>query len=302
VHNLTITAARVSAAVSTPVFCNAMGPTFRQGLAAAATLISLAFALSTLERWLARRRPHEAAWTISLFLFAAGSLALCAGTAFGWRDWSFRAFYLFGGVLNVPFLALGTVYLLGGPVLGRRVAIGLGLIAAFAAGVIAVAPILHPISPEVFPTGKDHFGVLPRVFAGVGSGLAAVVIIGGALWSAVRLARGQRSARIGSAKRLAAANVLIAVGTIVISFKSAFESLGDDETAFAAALAVGITIIFAGFLLTNTSTAAAGPDLRATAPAAIPADTSGQPDGNEPGFAGLRGSGRPRPVGRELAR
>lgn len=249
-----------------------MGPTFREALAAAATLISLAFALSTLERWLERRRPHEAAWTVSLFMFAAGSLALGAGTAFGWREWSFRAFYLFGGVLNVPFLALGTVYLLGGPAVGRRVATGLALVATFAAGVIAVAPLVHPVQPDVFPTGKDHFGVLPRVFAGVGSGIAAVVIIGGALWSAVRLVRGRHGAKVGSAaKRLAVANVLIALGTIVISAKSAFESLGDDETAFAAALAVGITIIFAGFLLTNTAGARSGGTARA---AAIPADTS----------------------------
>jgi hypothetical protein len=249
-----------------------MGATFRQALAAAAMLISLAFALSTLERWLARRRPHEAAWTISLFLFAAGSLALGAGTAFGWRDWSFRAFYLFGGVLNVPFLALGTVFLLAGPAVGRRVAIGVSLVAAFAAGVIAVAPITHPVLPGVFPTGKDHFGVLPRVFAGVGSGLAAVVIIGGALWSAARLLRSGSSAGTDN-KRLAAANILIAVGTIVISAKSAFESLGDDETAFAAALAVGITIIFAGFLLTNSTTGSSRGSL-SEEPAAIPADTS----------------------------
>ena len=32
-------------------------------LAAAATLVSTAFALSTLDRWLRRRRPHELAWT-----------------------------------------------------------------------------------------------------------------------------------------------------------------------------------------------------------------------------------------------
>jgi hypothetical protein len=250
-----------------------MGATFRQALAATATLMSLAFALSTLERWLARRRPHEAAWTVSLFLFAAGSLALCAGTAFGWRDLSFRAFYLFGGVLNVPFLALGTVYLLGGPTIGRRAAMGLSLVAAFAAGVIAVSPIVHPVQADVFPTGKDHFGVLPRLFAGVGSGIAALVIIGGALWSAARLFMHRREANPGLAPgRLAAANVLIAVGTIVISFKSAFESLGDDETAFAAALAVGITIIFAGFLLTNTS--AARPDAGEEQPAAIPASVT----------------------------
>src|SRR4051794_10435715 len=35
-------------------------------LAAAATLLALAFALSTFERWLDRRRRHELAWTISL--------------------------------------------------------------------------------------------------------------------------------------------------------------------------------------------------------------------------------------------
>ncbi len=255
-----------------------MGATFRQGLAAAATLMSLAFALSTLERWLARRRPHEAAWTVSLFLFAAGSLALCTGTAFGWRDWNFRAFYLFGGVLNVPFLALGTVFLLGGPSLGRRVAIALSLVAAFAAGVVAVSPIQHPVRPGLFPTGKDHFGVLPRVFAGVGSGLAAFVIIGGALWSAVRLLRDRRGANMGSAnRRLVAANVLIAIGTIVISAKGAFESLGDDETAFAAALAVGITIVFAGFLLTNTSGSNASSSPHQVPPA-IPADTSLRPE------------------------
>src|SRR6476620_4215208 len=115
-----------------------MGATFSQALAATATLIALAFALSTLERWLARRRPYEAAWTVSLFLFAAGSLALCAGTAFGWRDLSFRAFYLFGGVLNVPFLALGTVFLLAGTRTGDRVAAVLCLLGAFAAGVLTV--------------------------------------------------------------------------------------------------------------------------------------------------------------------
>lgn len=136
-----------------------------------------------------------------------------------------------------------------------------------------MAPILHPVRADVFPTGKDHFGVLPRVFAGVGSGLAAAVIIGGALWSAVRLARGRRAPGGGpSTGRLVAANVLIAIGTIVISAKGAFESLGDDETAFAAALAVGITIIFVGFLLTNTAPAegAAAPTQQLVATTADP--------------------------------
>src|SRR6059036_3824496 len=138
-----------------------MGPTFSEALAATATLVSLAFALSTLERWLAGRRPHEAAWTASLFLFAAGSLALLFATALGWGEWSLRAFYLFGGILNVPFLAVGTVYLLAGERAGRPVAQALVVLAAFSTGVMVVAPLKAPVDPDRFPSGHDYFGVLP---------------------------------------------------------------------------------------------------------------------------------------------
>jgi hypothetical protein len=214
--------------------------------AAGATLVSLAFACSTFERWLLRRRRHELAWSVALAMFAIGSAALWAGAALGWDAWSFRLFYLFGGVLNVPFLALGTVYLLGGVALGDRVAAALCLLGAFAAGVLTVAPLRHAVAPHTFPEGHDLFGVLPRVFAGVGSGVAATVIIGGAVWSAVRLLRHT------GPSRMAAANVLIAAGTLLISAKSLFEGLGDDETAFAAALASGISVVFVGFLLTSS--------------------------------------------------
>src|SRR3954468_12297050 len=149
-------------------------------LAAAATLLALAFALSTFERWLDRRRRHELAWTISLLMFAAGSAALWVGAAKGFDPVSFRAFYLFGAVLNVPWLALGTVYLLGGRRVGDRVRTGLVLFTGFPTGVILAAPI-HGIIARAggIPVGKDHFGVLPRVLAAAGSGVGAVVVFGG---------------------------------------------------------------------------------------------------------------------------
>jgi hypothetical protein len=216
--------------------------------AAGATLVSLAFACSTFERWLVGRRRHELAWSVSLLMFALGSAALWAGAALGWEAWSFRTFYLFGGILNVPFLALGTVYLLAGPRIGDRVGVVLCLVGAFAAGVVAVAPLRVPVDPDRFPEGRELLGVLPRLFAGVGSGLAALVIIAGALWSAVGLLR----RRAGG--RLAVANLLIAAGTLLISGKALFEGFGDEELAFSAALASGIAIVFLGFLLTNTAT------------------------------------------------
>ena len=87
--------------------------------AAAATLVAAAFTLSTLDRWLAARRRHELAWTIALAMFTIAS----ASPVVGRRHWldraAFRVFFLFGAILNVPWLALGTVDLLGGRRLGR---------------------------------------------------------------------------------------------------------------------------------------------------------------------------------------
>jgi len=214
-------------------------------LAAAATLLALAFAASTLERWLDRRKRHEGAWTVALFLFAAASAALWGGVAFGWNGLWFRLFYLFGAIVNVPYLALGSVYLLAGPTVGRRVAAGVHAFALFSAGVMTVAPLTHAIPRDTLPQGSDVFGPLPRVLAATGSGVAATVIVAGAVWSAVRLAK-RRSTR-----RLAGANVLIASGTLVLGAGGILNSVLDQMDGFAVSLVAGITLVFAGFLLTN---------------------------------------------------
>lgn len=232
--------------------------TLHAALAAAATLVSLAFALSTLERWMARRQRHEAAWTISLFLFAAGSAALWVGAAVGWDEWSFKAFYLFGAILNVPYLALGTVELLAGPRHGRRWMAIVTVLGAFCAGIVVAAPLTTTISGAALPQGKEVFGPGPRIAAAVGSGVAALVIIGGALFSAWRLWRLRRTpappGRV-SPRRLAIANVVIAVGTLVLSAGGLLNSVVDEMDGFAISLVVGISIIFAGFLLTAPSRA-----------------------------------------------
>ncbi len=47
-------------------------------------------------------------------MFALASAALWLAEAKGWSSATFRTFYLFGAILDVPWLALGTVYLLTG--------------------------------------------------------------------------------------------------------------------------------------------------------------------------------------------
>lgn len=226
-------------------------------LAAAATLVALAFSLSTLDRWLRRRRPHELAWTVSLALFAIGSLALWWAEAAGWSLGAFRLFYLAGAVLNVPWLALGTVYLLAGERVGNHVRTWLVLLSGLATGTVLFAPTRASVAGSELPTGKDVFGVAPRVLAAVGSGVAALVIVAGALFSAWRVWRG-RVPSLGAARtvtaprRLAVGNVLIATGTLVLSASGSLAGRLGKDRAFAVTLLVGIAVLFAGFLVAST--------------------------------------------------
>jgi hypothetical protein len=225
-------------------------------LAAAASLVAVAFCLSTLDRWNRRRRPHELAWTVSLALFALGSLALWWAESAGWSLGAFRVFYLAGAVLNVPWLALGTVYLLAGETVGNRVRWWLVFLSGLTVGIVGFAPTRTGVSGGELPTGKDVFGVAPRVLAAVGSGVAALVIIAGALWSAWRVWRGrnpslgaQRS--VTAPRRLVLGNVLIAVGTLVLSASGSLAGRLGKDRAFAVTLLVGIVILFAGFLVAS---------------------------------------------------
>ena len=231
-------------------------PTMNAALAAAAALVAVAFALSTLDRWLRRRRPHELAWTISLALFAVGSSALWWAAADGWSLAAFRIFYTAGAVLNVPWLALGTVYLLAGERVGHRVRWWLVGLSGFAVGVVCFSATRTGVSGSELPTGKDVFGIAPRVLAAVGSGVAALVIIVGALWSAWRVWRG-RVPSMGVARtvskpgRLVAGNVLIAVGTLVLSASGTLAGRLGKDRAFAITLLVGISVLFVGFLVAS---------------------------------------------------
>jgi hypothetical protein len=217
------------------------------GLAFLATAIATVFAQATAVRWSRSRSPHQGAWTFALALFALASAALATGASTGWDRGTFRAFYLLGAVINVPWLALGTVYLLMGRKVGNRVRAGLLVFTGFGIGVMLAAPMHGAIAATGIPVGKDHFGVLPRALAGVGSGVGATVVFGGAVWSAVRFAKSRRP---GSG-RLAGGNGLIALGTLVLSSGGLLQGIVGSDEAFAVTLAIGIAVIYAGFAVAS---------------------------------------------------
>ena len=216
-------------------------------LATGAALVGLAFAMSTFERWLARRRRHELAWTAALAMFALAAAALAVGEGVGWSGPVFRFYFLFGAIVNVPFLALGTIYLLGGPRRGDRWAVAVCLFAAFAAGVLAVAPFTAALPIDTVPRGSEVFGPLPRVLAAAASSLGALVVFGGAVWSAWRLRRGP----------VMAGNLLIALGTLILANSGLLNSVLDEITGFVVTLLAGIVVLFAGFLVTTATPSAA---------------------------------------------
>lgn len=234
--------------------------TLDAALAAAATLVAAAFGLSTLDRWLRRRRPHELAWTIALALFSVGAGALWWAASRGWGDLTFRVFFLAGAVLNVPWLGLGTVYLLAGVRWGNRVRTWLIGLSGLAVGVVMASPFTAAVPTDEMPRGSEVFGVWPRVLAGVGSAVPAVVIIAGALWSAGRVARGRVPAldttarrSVASPGRLAVGNVLIAAGALVLSASGTLAGRLGADRAFTVTLLVGICVLFAGFLVASSA-------------------------------------------------
>lgn len=76
-----------------------------------ASAVSGTFCVRLFRRWGRGERRHPAllAWAISLGMFSVASVALLVGVVVGWSSPVFRVFYLFGTVLNVPWLALGTI-------------------------------------------------------------------------------------------------------------------------------------------------------------------------------------------------
>jgi hypothetical protein len=227
-------------------------------LAAAAMLVALAFAANTFDRWSRRRRPYELAWTVSLLLFALGAGALWWAEAQGWSLASFRVFYLAGAILNVPWLALGTVYLLAGSRIGAATQRWVVALSWLTVGIIVVAPTKAAVGGDELPTGRDVFGAVPRILAAVGSGVSAIVIVAGAVWSAWRLWRGRNpqlagTRSSGAPRRLALGNVLIAAGTLVLSASGTLAGRLGKDRAFASTLLIGIIVLFAGFLVAPPS-------------------------------------------------
>lgn len=186
------------------------------------------------------RRPHAICWSISLALFAIASAILALGTIIGWSDILFRSYYMVGGVLVVPWMTLGAVWLFGSVKLGR---IGIWTTVGLSAIVVVVSALM-PVNvpgPEL-PELKQALIDAPFARA-----LAVIANAGGtpiAIFLLLRASSTYRRKKVLPHK---------ASGAIVISIGIAAAALGgvlaavESVNYLAPSLAVGAVLIMAGF-------------------------------------------------------
>jgi hypothetical protein len=217
----------------------------------AAAAVALVFAGFLAKQFAARHRPYQAAWSVALLMYAVASIALFLGVLSGWTPTEFRVYWLFGAVLNVPYLFLGEVYLL----VKRRmvadvVAVILVFLTAFAVANVMNAPIHADALSTDLPLGKDVFGdgTTPHRLAQYLAYPSYILLVAGCLWSAW-LMRGRPELRdrfLGT--------VLIAVGATIVAIGSGVGAGLGVVPIFSIGLLSGITVMFWGFLRASRTT------------------------------------------------
>jgi hypothetical protein len=210
-----------------------------------AALISLAFGIHLLVRAGRRRSWAEAVWGVAMLMFAAASGALALGVADGWSTAEFRTYWLFGAVLNVPYLGAGEVYLLS-----RRPWVGhLALLVVLAATAWASAEVrsaaldTEVLRTQEFFAGREVLGeeAPARTLAFVYSSAGLALLVLGVIWSAFGM-RGRHELR----PRFWGV-IVIGIGALVVGAGTPFAATGNFG-GFSVSLVAGVAVMYAGFL------------------------------------------------------
>jgi hypothetical protein len=201
--------------------------------------LSAVFAVAVAMRYARSRRAALLAWAVGLAMFAVAAAAEGIAQSGQPTDVGYKVFYLLGGILNVAWLGVGTVLLVA-PRFGRAAVIAALVLSVLGLYAVAVSPV---DMSEALSTGKGfNDSPLPRVLAGIGSGVGSLVLIGGALWSAWVFFRRRHNGR------RAVSNVIIAAGVLIVAAGGTATFIGGNGILEYTNL-IGVAVMFAGFLL-----------------------------------------------------
>jgi hypothetical protein len=205
------------------------------------TIISAAFAWVILARHSLKRQSHHLLWWgIGIVTYGLGTLIESLVTLFGWQSALFKAWYIAGALLGGAPLAVGTIYLL----FGRRAGHVAVVLLLTAVSVTSIFVILSPVRMElVDPTilnGKVlAWQSIRRVSPFINS-LAALFLVGGAIYSAIRFFGHPES------RRVSIGNIYIAAGALLPGIGGMGSRMGHTELLYIAEF-IGVILIWVGY-------------------------------------------------------
>jgi hypothetical protein len=234
--------------------------------------VSAVFSAMLLRQYARDHRIPQLAWGVSLAMFAVASLIVAYGTSQTWDASMYRMFWLFGVMLNVPWLAVGSIALLGHKRLTSLVLIAVlgasayALIATFAArtcpAIVGSGGHTRCYTAQPAPSGSNVFGFkdIPRgkdVWATNVPGARRSIYKIGVLYSTVAyvivvliaVATSWRRKGKTPPPERRRSNLMIAAGVTIVAIGSTALSRIGQGAAFSVTLALGVTVMFFGFLI-----------------------------------------------------
>jgi hypothetical protein len=235
-------------------------------------VLGFVFTWLVFSQWLARRKPHQLAWSVGLLMYAVAALMEAVSELSGvWNPTVYRVYIVLAASM-VGYLGLGSYYLIAKKKTGPHIYLGmlLGWEVVFLWGVFNTPLRLDKLVPGITVGGQalSAAGSFPRIMSLPFNITGTFFLLGGALLSIYRFARKREFAyRMW-------ANVLIALGTICIAAAGSMARAGLSVGLYPGEM-IASAMLLAGFLMAGTldkgvkESVAAGRERRARE-AAIP--------------------------------
>jgi hypothetical protein len=233
--------AAAPAAQARPAALVEAAPELVHYLPIATTAISIAFLITLVARASKRKwAPHLTWWAIGVFTYGVGTALESSITLFGNTADLTRSWYIAGALLGGYPLGTGSAYLL----LKRNVAHLLTAITMLVVIFATVAVILSPINAAALephrPTGAAIGWQWIRAITPFINGYAALFLVGGAAWSAIRFASS------GHNPKRALGTAFIAVGGLLPGIGGGYAKAGFVEALYVGEF-VGLIFIWIGY-------------------------------------------------------
>ena len=206
-----------------------------------AAVVGAAFAVVVGRQYMRRRKPYQAIWALALAMFGVAAAFETVGQLTGWSDATYKGYYLFGGLLNVGWLGIGSLLLLV-PMRAGRVAVIVMVLISLISVVAVLGAHTNPALLKAQVPARGAIDV-PGALALITNLGGSLLLVGGAAYSA------WKSARAGAPRNRVLGLAILAAGAFIVAGGHSYAQSKGVYIAQPLSEALGIVAMFAGFLV-----------------------------------------------------